>query len=143
MQVFDAVICIFAPTAVEEFARVLRSPDGLLIIAHPGEDHLMELKQVLYEQFKSSKEDLRQSADLQSAGFEHVQNVRVRKNMTLTLPEAHDLLGMTPYAWRAPQDIEGMFGPRSTFNVALDMLLSVFRNTVLERTCNQVDPDNV
>ena len=121
---------------------MLRSPDGLLIIAHPGEDHLMELKQLLYEQSKSSKEGLHQSADLQSAGFEHVRNVRVRKDMTLTLPEAHDLLGMTPYAWRAPQNIEGMFGPRSTFNVALDMLLSVFKNSFLKRTCNQVDPDN-
>ncbi len=93
----------------------------------------MELKQLLYKQSKASNEGLQQSADLQAAGFEHVRDKRVRRDMTLTLPEAHDLLGMTPYAWHAPQDIEGMFGPRSSFSEALDMVLSVFRNTSPKR----------
>lgn len=44
----DALLNIFSPLMTEEFARVLK-PGGLLLRAVPLEDHLWELKQLIYD----------------------------------------------------------------------------------------------
>ena len=44
----DALVNIFSPLMTEEFSRVLKS-DGLLLRVVPLEDHLWELKQLIYE----------------------------------------------------------------------------------------------
>ena len=44
----DCVTKIFAPDSPEEFSRILK-PDGKLLEVIPGENHLLELKQKLYE----------------------------------------------------------------------------------------------
>jgi 23S rRNA (guanine745-N1)-methyltransferase len=40
----DAVLCVFAPRNVEEFARVLR-PGGVLLVVTPAPSHLEQLRQ--------------------------------------------------------------------------------------------------
>ncbi|MBR2067501.1 MAG: methyltransferase domain-containing protein, partial [Solobacterium sp.] len=44
----DAALTIFAPLAKEEILRILK-PNGYLIFVSPAEDHLIELKEYLYE----------------------------------------------------------------------------------------------
>ncbi len=48
-QSLDLLLNLFAPYCNEEFARVLR-PGGLMALVIPGEAHLWELKQTVYDQ---------------------------------------------------------------------------------------------
>ena len=127
VQVFDAVISVFAPVAAQEFARVLRPAGGLLVVAQPGSGHLLELKQLLYEEPMLFSEDAASQADLQQAGLEHVQSVRVKRQVALPHEEALDLLAMTPYCWHAPVDIAGRMSKEADFTVSLEILLAAYR----------------
>ena len=129
VQVFDIVISIFAPLAAQEFARVLRQPGGILVVGYPGEQHLIELKRLLYKQPKLFTEDSIPVADLLSAGFEQGQTVRVKQELTLTQSDALDLLGMTPFFWHAPQDITDQLTVKDDFRTTVDILLTAFRRT--------------
>ncbi len=55
----DGVVNVFAPCAPAEFARVLK-PGGKLIVAGAGEEHLMGLKRLLYDEthVNDSRRDL-------------------------------------------------------------------------------------
>ena len=128
-QVFDGVISVFAPVAAQEFARVLRSPGGILVVAYPGERHLIELKRLLYKQPRLFSEDSVSGADLLSAGFQQAQTIRVRRELTLTQSEAADLLGMTPFFWHAPKDTPKQMTIETGFRTTVDILLAAFRRT--------------
>ena len=127
VQVFDAVIAVFAPVAAQEFARVLRSAGGTLIVAQPGSGHLLELKQLLYEEPVPFSEETIPQADLQQAGLEHVQSVRVTRQVALPNNEALDLLAMTPYCWHAPVDIAERMSKEADFTISLEVLLTVYQ----------------
>ena len=127
MQVFDAVISVFAPVAAQEFARVLRPAGGTLIVAHPGRGHLLELKQLLYAEPMLSNEAAKPQADLQQAGLEHVQSARVEKQLALPRDEAIDLLAMTPYCWHAPVDIAERLSKEAYFTISLEILLTAYQ----------------
>lgn len=96
----DAVVSIFAPVAEAEFLRVLK-PGGYLILAGAGRDHLMGLKQALYEHAYRNEE----RADLPT-GMREVSRGAVREEITLHGREHIEaLFSMTPYYWRtSPAD---------------------------------------
>lgn len=95
----DALINLFAPCAEEEYARVLRR-GGVLIVVGAGEDHLLELKQAVYDEVyrNDPRADLPMSLAL-------VEQRRV--DFTVDLDTAEDiahLFSMTPYYYRtSPQ----------------------------------------
>ena len=127
MQVFDAVISVFAPVAAQEFARVLRPAGGTVIVAQPGSGHLLELKRLLYEDPVLFSEEAVSQADLQQAGLEHVHSVRVKRQVALPHKEALDLLAMTPYCWHAPVDIAERMSKEADFMISLEILLTAYR----------------
>ena len=127
MQVFDVVISVFAPVAAQEFARVLRPAAGILVVAQPGSGHLLELKQLLYKDPVLFSEEAVAQADLQQAGLEHVQSIRVERQVALPHEEALDLLAMTPYSWHAPVDIAERMFSEAAFTTSLEILLTAYR----------------
>lgn len=92
---FDTVINTFSPLALEETRRVLKS-GGIFIMAIPGEMHLFDLKQVIYDTpYKNVV------ADTALSGFELVMDRPLTYKFKLDSAEAiHDLFMMTPYAYR-------------------------------------------
>jgi 23S rRNA (guanine745-N1)-methyltransferase len=98
----DAVVNIFAPCAEAEFCRVLR-PQGHLILVGAGENHLMGLKQALYDDpYQNSGR-----ADLPA----HMTLVKKETLSYGIAVEGQDLIqalfSMTPYYWRtSPKDRE-------------------------------------
>lgn len=92
---FDAIVSIFAPVAEAEFLRVLK-PGGYLILAGAGRDHLMGLKQALYDRTYQNEE----RADL-PAGMREISRETVREEITVSGGEhIRALFSMTPYYWR-------------------------------------------
>ena len=95
---FDTVINTFSPLALDETRRVLRL-DGIFIMAIPGEDHLFDLKSVIYDTpYKNTV------ADTQLEGFELLLDEPLTYKMNLdTKEKINDLFMMTPYAYRTKQ----------------------------------------
>ena len=94
----DVVLNIFSPFAGEEFHRCL-APGGTLIYAVPTADHLMGLKDVLYDE---PYENPCQQVDYQ--GFALAGETRVEESITVEGQDIGDLFAMTPYYWKTPAE---------------------------------------
>lgn len=118
----DAVTNIFAPCAEEEYARVLKK-DGILLVAHAGEEHLLGLKRALYAEthLNSPRADLPKN-------MTPIDERRVRYEVTVEGSESiASLFAMTPYYWRtSPTDAQKLSG-LSSLTTEVDVLLTVYQ----------------
>lgn len=94
----DVVLNIFSPFAGEEFRRCL-APGGRLIYAVPTAEHLMGLKDVLYDE---PYENPCQQVDY--PGFSHAGETRAEDRITVEGQAIGDLFAMTPYYWKTPAE---------------------------------------
>ncbi len=91
----DCVVSIFAPSAYNEFNRVLKE-QGLLIKAVPLEDHLWELKCAMYDVPYKNKPEKRDE-EL----FELVSERKLKYTFTINSSEGiQQLFRMTPYYYK-------------------------------------------
>lgn len=91
----DAVICIFAPYSEKEVLRVLKR-GGVFIKAFPLEEHLIELKAMIYD--KPYKNEVNITFD---SGFSQVSLELVKNEITLNSNEdIMNLFKMTPYYYK-------------------------------------------
>ena len=95
---FDLAINIFSPMVEAELLRVLK-PNGYLIYAVPGREHLMGLKKVVYKETYENEEK-----DTEYNGFEFIKRVSVKDNITVSGEEAVNLFKMTPYYYKTEQN---------------------------------------
>ena len=89
----------FSPLALEEFLRVLR-PGGVYLYVVPGEKHLWELKEILYDRPYPNTE---KRTPYQGLTYLEVAEV----DETIRLPDQQtiqDLFRMTPYTWKTPKE---------------------------------------
>lgn len=97
----DALINVFSPCAEEEFSRLLKD-DGILIVVGAGAEHLLELKDKLYDvpTLNEERKDLPKEMKLRSK--------ETLKYSFLPNKEERDLLfRMTPYFYHtSPADYE-------------------------------------
>ncbi len=95
----DCVLSVFAPSAYEEFCRVLKS-DGKLIKAIPLEEHLWELKCALYKEPYKNKPEKRND-EL----FSLVSQKEIKYKIYLTEKEdIENLFKMTPYYYKTGRE---------------------------------------
>lgn len=89
----DTAVTCFAPPAFAEVKRILR-PGGRFIFVVPAPDHLIELKQVLYETpyLNPLKE---YHVEMDPVAVKEISSVFTADHDALM-----DLFHMTPYAWR-------------------------------------------
>lgn len=89
------VTSLFALTLPEEFRRVLR-PDGLFFQVLAAQDHLLELKRIIYPELKLRPKD----SVPQLEGFRLVRSVPIRFQFTVEGSQVGNLLAMTPHVYR-------------------------------------------
>ncbi len=90
----DTAIHLFAPFHDAEFSRVLK-PDGRLYSVIPGADHLIEMKEQVYETPYRNDEAAPETQRLRLLGRETVkQQVRIGRE------DLKELFSMTPYYYR-------------------------------------------
>ena len=95
----DLLLNLFAPEDDVEFLRVLHR-GGVLIRAVPMEDHLLGLKEAVYE-----KPYLNPAPEYSPRGFKLLDRIEIKK--TLTLDNAGDveaLFKMTPYYYKTGRE---------------------------------------
>ena len=96
----DAITKIFAPDSPKEFSRILNK-NGILIEVIPAEEHLLEIKQKLYEEVYLNKVE-KATKD----GFEIVKEERLKYSFTPTLEGLDNLFKMTPYYYKTAKSGE-------------------------------------
>lgn len=116
----DAVLTCFAPAAVSEIERILK-PGGRFLFVTPGPDHLLEMKQLLYE-----KPYLNEEKEL-------ISDLVLEKKRILTarlhLPHGDlmNLFEMTPYAHRTPAAAIQRLAQQEQMSLTASFVLRVYR----------------
>lgn len=96
-RAMQAAFHLFAPFHAREFSRVL-ADDGVLLTAIPGRDHLLGLKELLYDQ-----PYLNDEKEPEAEGFTVIERIHVKDTITLTSREdIAALFQMTPYYYHTP-----------------------------------------
>ncbi len=117
------VISMFAPVAWEENRRVLM-PEGVLIVAASGREHLIELRRIIYDEVFMKDNTLPEAAE----GFSLIEHTNVRKHLTLQSPKViWDLFRMTPFSYRAPAAGVQRLSETETLEVTLETEFYVYR----------------
>ena len=119
---FDTLINTFSPLALEETSRVLKQ-GGIFIMAIPGEMHLFDLKQVIYDTpYKNIV------ADTALDGFELIMDEPLTYKFTLDSQEKiHNLFMMTPYAYRTRPADRAKVEALSSLECTADFRIFVYR----------------
>jgi 23S rRNA (guanine745-N1)-methyltransferase len=93
------IASVFSPLDWAEAKRLL-SPGGGLMRVGPTSGHLMELREVLYDEVRPYADD--KHLALVPEGMAHAHSETLEFRLSLAAPKARaDLLAMTPHGWRA------------------------------------------
>lgn len=118
----DLILNCFSPLALEEFLRILK-PGGVYFYVVPGEKHLWELKEVLYENPYPNTEKL---TPYEGFTYLEVQSV----DGVIHLPDQQtisDLFQMTPYFWKTPKSGTEKLAALDSLDTAISFRIHVFR----------------
>lgn len=118
----DFIICMFAKIIPEEKMRTLKK-GGKLIIVSTGENHLLQMKEVVYENvrkdFYSPIEDLKIFKYLETINCTYKTFIRENESIK-------NLFNMTPYRWRSPREgIERLFS-LNELETSVDVNFDIF-----------------
>jgi 23S rRNA (guanine745-N1)-methyltransferase len=120
----DILLCMFARIVPEEYSRVIRD-GGHLVIASTGEEHLLEMKQVLYKEVKT---DFYRPEKHLMEFFQKEDTVNVKYKQVIKGQEnIRSLFDMTPYKWRSPKEGVDKLYLLDELEVTIDVNLDIFR----------------
>lgn len=94
----DVGVAVFTPTYFGELERIIKK-GGILIKVNPSADHLLDLKELLYEDTYLNEEE-----QVIANGFELIESITLSDSYTATQSAIQDLLQMTPYYYHTPKD---------------------------------------
>jgi len=122
----QALLSVFSPLDWQEAKRVL-SPGGGLMRIGPNKDHLLELREKLYDQVRDYSDD--KHLALVPEGMHHAHSEELRFTLRLDSEQARaDLLAMTPHGWRASAEKrEAVIG--APLEVTVSMRYDWFQST--------------
>jgi len=119
----SCVISMFAPLAAEENLRVLR-PDGILLTAASGKEHLREMRQLLYTDVHYSEKEPEYS------GFVLADKDTIRYSVTLPDPDTiRNLFMMTPFYYKTTAEGRERLLAVETLTLMVETELRVYRRT--------------
>lgn len=98
---------VFSPIHLEELYRVLK-PGGFYIKVIPAQDHMKEVAELVYEQFKPHQSSI--SSDLESnAMFSIIKTETLKRVIQLKEQDLHNFISMTPYLYKFKEEqLEGL-----------------------------------
>ncbi len=118
----DRVLCLFGFPVYSEFARVLR-PGGKLIQVDAGQDHLRELREIIYPEVRVESKKV----DEVPEGFRRVETQDLRFALHLEGAEPiADLLAMTPHLYRANAEGRARAAALDSISLTVDVCLQIF-----------------
>ena len=94
----DVGVAVFTPTYFGELERVIKK-GGIFIKVNPSAEHLLDLKELLYENTYLNEEE-----QVNATGFELVESLIVQDEYVAEGGAIFDLLQMTPYYYHTPKE---------------------------------------
>ncbi len=114
----------FSPVSADDFRRVVR-PGGVVLIGSPGPEHLLGLKELLYDVPSRHEPD---AALIGEPGFELLSTHRIRYAIDLQgSSQVSNLLLMTPFYWSASRQDQARLGEMHELQTEVDVLVHAFR----------------
>jgi 23S rRNA (guanine745-N1)-methyltransferase len=121
----DIILSLFSPIPAQEFQRCLKA-DGQLIIASTGPQHLLELRELLYDTVDTSS--LNTTGAL-APQFSPVANSPEKIQYNISLQDSssiQDLLAMTPHYWRASAEKKSQLTTIHELSINIDIQLNCY-----------------
>lgn len=110
----DMITEIFSPHSEKEFLRILK-PDGRMLMVIPLENHLLELKQAVYD--KAYKNE---PSSFEKDGFKLLKSERVEYTADIASTEdIKNLFAMTPYYYKTGEKEQARLNTLQRLNVTL------------------------
>lgn len=120
----DLVTGLFFHFDQKELKRILK-PGGVFIMVTTGPDHLIELREIIYDTVKEEKP--KQFIDSENA-LKYVETLKMRDTQLLTNnKDIMSLFSMTPHYWRSTQEKKNNLEALSSLSVTLDIQFDIFR----------------
>ncbi|WP_159738984.1 23S rRNA (guanine(745)-N(1))-methyltransferase [Vibrio atypicus] len=117
----DAVLRIYAPCKAEELARVV-TDNGVVITVSPAGRHLYQLREAIYTDVRLHSEEIETIE-----GFELEHEEKLSYTMELGNGAGYDLLQMTPFAWKASDELRAQLKSATLFECEADFLIRIYR----------------
>lgn len=118
----DFLTSLFAPSAHDEFLRVLKK-DGIAIIVTPGTEHLFELKQKIYENPYKNEEDKHDFS-----AFQKITRHKLKYKVCINENEdIKQLFYMTPYSFKTSKEDILKLDSLKNLEVTLDFSINMLQ----------------
>lgn len=122
-QSIDMVVNIFSPIYEEEAVRVLKN-DGVIVVVSPNENHLIEMKEVIYDSIikKDEHRNLLHHSSitlLESKDIEYIKTVQKE--------ELEKLFLMTPHYWTSSIKGKERLAQISSIDLTFDFNISIYK----------------
>lgn len=117
----DVAMHLFAPFHEKEFSRVLK-PEGVLYSVIPGEDHLIELKEVVYDTPYKNDEQAPETETLRL-----VSRTRVSERVHVPKEDLQTLFSMTPYYYRTSPEDRGKLDSVDGLDLTVEFVILEYR----------------
>ncbi|MFY0676339.1 MAG: methyltransferase domain-containing protein [Neptuniibacter sp.] len=119
----DLQMVLFSRLMPEAFAKPMK-PGSILLVAWPGEEHLIELRKLIYQEIKPSQFDPGKTL---SGPFELKQTTKVSYRFELeSSNDINTLLGMTPHSQRLSAEAKQLICDQEHLALTLDVNLGLF-----------------
>ena len=118
------VTSLFAVTLPEEFRRVLKE-NGFLFQVLAAQDHLLELKKVIYDQLIFRDKD----TVPELPGFSLAESIPIRFSFTVEGQQVQNLFAMTPHLFRVGKAGAERLRHTERLTDTASCVLNVFRRT--------------
>ncbi|MCQ4022655.1 MULTISPECIES: putative RNA methyltransferase [unclassified Ruminococcus] len=118
----DAILNVFSPFAVDEYARILKC-GGYLFRVIPLENHLFGLKEKVYDKpYKNPTEEV--NID----GFTLVENIEVKYTLELKSIESIDnLFKMTPYYYKTSKQDQAKLNGIQSLKTPVEFSVLIYK----------------
>lgn len=122
---FGWVYSVYAPILESEFSRILQK-NGYFLTVTPADNHLFELKSMIYRH--ANKHDTTKQVIEQLTLVEEQ-----RLNYPMNFTDSNDvlnLLAMTPFAFKASEEVIEQLKQQKQFNCQADFVLRLYQKTL-------------
>ena len=118
----DVGIHLFAPFNEAEFSRILKD-NGVLYSVIPGENHLFEMKEIVYDTpYKNDEEPPKTGEYLHL-----VRSTRVTDKVNITGEDLKTLFSMTPYYYRTSEADRAKLDGIGSISLTVDFVILEYR----------------
>ena len=120
----DLLTSLFALTLPEEYRRVLKK-DGLYFQVLAAQDHLMGLKNIIYDEILLKQKD---SVPV-LPGFQLLESLSIRFSFSAQAEQIQNLFSMTPHVFRIGKEGARRLRETQTLSDTASCVLNVYRRT--------------